>query len=171
MEAPEDLLFVWDVEQEEAGQVVHPLHITDLVIVIGVGLEHVIKFIVATLVVFPPQLQVRHRPVHILLDLLLCSLVVKLYQLLVEVIGVLGHDRLNLEQSDPELASNLVRNALVYARITGLISLSPRQRLFLFYKVLPVSCIHHPVLIRLEIVIIVVVEISEILLLPPMGQS
>ena len=52
---PEDFLFVLDVEQEYANNIIHPLHVIHLIIVVAVGFQHIEKFVVPSVVILFPQ--------------------------------------------------------------------------------------------------------------------
>ena len=54
VEAPEDLLFVRVVEEEQADDIVHALHVADLVVIISISLEHIIQLVIPTGTVFRP---------------------------------------------------------------------------------------------------------------------
>ena len=74
---PEDLFFVLDVKQKYADDVVHALHIVNLVIIVAVCLEHIIQLVVTSLMVLSPQVQICHRPGNIFFDLALSDRIVK----------------------------------------------------------------------------------------------
>ena len=67
-EAPEDLFFVSDIEQQKGGNLTHALCVTDFSIVVSIRHQHIEQTIVAALIILLPQPQLAHRSVHILLD-------------------------------------------------------------------------------------------------------
>ena len=128
--APEDLLLVLDVEEEEAHDIVHPLHVADLVVIVGVSHQDVVELIVSSIEISAisitlPELKLCHRPIYVFLNIYECCLVGELTQFLVHVAGVLASDGLDAEQLDPDAASDSVWDPMVNHRKADLLNLLP----------------------------------------------
>ena len=128
-QAPKDLLLILNVHQEHGHDVVEALNIADLGIIVGIGKQDVQELVLCLLSV-PGRLyfililivlgrtacladcQRREGPRHILLDSGFFIWILKLRQLIIEVIRVLGLLLLYLTQQAPYLAPERVRYSL-----------------------------------------------------------
>lgn len=88
---PEHLHFVFNLDEHNRREIVHSLHVTNLVIVASIGFEDIEKLIVASLIVSRKQLCVWKRSVNVLLNQVLLTRIVHVEQLLIQtlIVGIL----------------------------------------------------------------------------------
>ena len=142
VQAPEDLLFIRVVEEEQANNIVHALNVADLGVVVGVGLEHIKQLVIPARGVLRPQVQFSHRPVYIFRDLPLCFIVFELTQLLVEVVRVDGLGPVNVQKFGPEVPSQVIGDALIEHRVADLVCCFNRERPSLSQDLVPIDVLH-----------------------------
>lgn len=95
VQAPEHLLFVLDVEQEQSNDVVHPLDVAYLFVVVCISHKDVVQFVVASIEVTSigiplPEVQLMHCPVNIFHDSLVVFFVREETQLSIHVVCMLA---------------------------------------------------------------------------------
>ena len=59
VQAPKNFLFlVRYIKEQEAHEVVHPLDVAHFIIIVGIGLQDVVKFVFSCARVVPPKVQI-----------------------------------------------------------------------------------------------------------------
>ena len=132
------MLFVRDVEEKKSNYVIHSLHVTDLVIVVGIGFEYIIEFIISSLQIFSPESEFCQSPVDVLSDIFLHFCIAKLDQLRVDIVSVCFYSRLDVQELDPEFSSVLIGSSLIYNIVANLEILASAEWLFLIHDYLPI---------------------------------
>jgi len=145
------LFFVANVEEHEADDVVQALDITHFIVIISIRLEHIEKFIVSTVGVLAPHLQLTKRAIHIFLNLTLGLGVGEFDELGVQVGRVIGSGTVYVEQFDPEFASQVFWCALIDNVKSNLFELTSSQSLLLHHNSVPPLPRQHIDLLQLVI--------------------
>ena len=96
------------------------MNVTDLLVKVCVGHEHVVQFVISAKFILAPQAQLVHRTLYILPDFVALGFVLEPEQLRVEVGRVLLPCIVCLEYLEPDTTTPHIRDALSHGCVPDL---------------------------------------------------